>query len=137
MKTMIATMFAVLISTSIAGCAADTSAQEPDAPADTTTSDLSKSRVVVLKDKADRTISNGPTDLTVTADAGNAKAKVTDDNPNAKCTVKRVVSQSTSKKTTFAISIDYTTDSGWNGCTIEFTAPSYTSTLTVGFEVDD
>ena len=136
MKTMIASIFAVLMTTGIAGCAADTSAPEPDAEAaDTTTSDLSKG--VVLKNKADRTISSGPSDLTVTAAAGNAKAKVTDDNPNATCTMKRVASQSNSKKTTFAISIDYTTDSGWNGCTIEFTAPSYKSTLTVGFNVDD
>jgi hypothetical protein len=115
----------------LGGCAAQTSNDAETAPASSEESDLKKG--TTLKNGASRTIDNGPESLRVTASAANAKAKVTDSSL-ATCDIK--VESSTAHSTTFSIAIDYERDDGWNGCSIEFTATGYKSTLDVGFNID-
>src|SRR5262249_32875705 len=91
-------------------------------------------RSIAMKNKADRTVTNGPDQLRITAYVGSAKAKITDDSLG-NCKITKATSTST--RTVFAFSAASELDDGWNGCTIEFTASGYKSTLTVGMDIGD
>jgi hypothetical protein len=116
-----------------AGCAADTSAEPASEPEAIDASELNTGGIT-LRNGALRTLDKGPESVRVTASAGNVKAKVTQSSL-ARCVITRDAAASTAKKTVFAIGIDYDSDDGWNGCTIEFKAAGYKSSLDVGFTI--
>jgi uncharacterized protein YcfL len=135
MKTSfaLATVLAALLAV---GCAAETadSANDPNA----TSSDEADLKVHghTLKNGADLSINNGPDTVRVTATAKGVKATVTDSSL-ATCDVKVNASASSNSKTVFDIAIDYQLDDGFNGCTIAFKGDGYSSTLTVGLDIND
>ena len=125
---------AALVLGGCSGAGGDETAPDQDVEA-SNASELS-TRGIILRNGAVRTLDNGPDTLKVTASAGSAKAKVIDSSL-ATCTVTVDHGASTTKKTVFKIDIEYEVDDGWNGCTIDFSAPGYKSTLEVGLNVDD
>jgi hypothetical protein len=93
-------------------------------------------RVIKLANGADVTEDRQPEKLRVEVPVAGAKGKITNSGL-ANCTVTLNPTLSTSSKTTFDLTLDYELDDGWNGCTFQFTAPGYKSTLDAGVNVDD
>jgi hypothetical protein len=118
----------------LAGCSGAPGSDEPTQETAADTSDLKGG--VTLRNGADRTIGNAPDTLKISVAAADAQATITDSNL-ATCTVKVNEAASTPRKTVFDFTGDYQIDSGWNGCTIEFSATGYKATLMVGIVVDD
>jgi hypothetical protein len=113
----------------LAGCGGHTDEAAASDEADV------RSSGTTLKNGADKTVDGGPLKWRVTAMAKGATPNVTQSDL-ATCTLTEVKSASTDKKTVFDIAIDYELDDGWNGCTIEFTAPGYKATLEIGEFID-
>jgi hypothetical protein len=130
----VSVVLALVSLASLAGCAAD-GAEEAG-----TSSETAELRAGVqglhLPNGASEVDDSRPETLRVVVPAANAKATVTDAYL-ANCTVTVDPALSNRTRTVFDLTLEYEIDDGWNGCTFEFSARGYKSTLEAGFFVDD